>query len=224
MPQLEVNVDVFAYHGPAPREGAPRPLLFAERCQVVDLPDDEAERARTLLVGQVYPDPLGGAGVVRRLEPAGVEAGAKSAGEDEVARWNEERARLRAELARLEANAPLVARAAPAPITSRADIPAPALPPSITGVRNLPPMVGAAFQPAARTEEATTGAPAAPSIDVSTSSAERVVAYVNQYPEQLDAVEAAEQGRRGGPRRTVTEVIETHRRRTAEREGAGEGE
>jgi hypothetical protein len=202
VPKLEVNVDSFAYHGPAPAQGQPRPLLFAHRGQVVDLPEDEAQRARDLMVGQVYPDPAGGGGSVRRLEPAGIPAGAKSAAVEAVAEWNAERERLRADLARLEANAPLVARDEPAP-TRTATIGAPSLPPSLTGVRVAPPMVGGR-----------SGTPE-PADD---ARAETVVAFLNQHPDQLDAVDAAEQNRKGGPRKTVIEAIENHRRAATERE------
>lgn len=211
--QLEVNVDSFAYHGPAPREGAARPLLFATRGQVVTLDDDEAARARTLLVGQVYADPLGGSGAVRRLEPAAINAGAQSATTDELAEWNDKRAKLRAELARLEASAPLAARDAPA--TAQSTVTAPALPASLTGVRNVAPMVGGTS-----TGSVTTGA-TPPAIDLSNATAEQVVAYIGQYPEQLEAVDAAEQERRGGPRKTVTDVIATHRRVAEERSAGG---
>lgn len=214
MPTLEVNVDSFAYHGPAPREGAERPLLFATRGQVVELDDDEAARARALLVGQVYADPTGGTTVPRRLEPAAIDAGARAAASDDLTEFNNRRRQLLDELARLDASAPLGGPVA-AGATAQSTITAPALPPSITGVRNLPPMTATGDVSA---EVATTGA-TPPSIDVAGATAEQVVAYLGQYPEQVDAVEAAEQERKGGPRKTVTEVAATIRR-TAEERGA----
>lgn len=210
--QIEVNVDSFAYHGRAPREGAARPLLFAGQGDVVTLEDDEAERARALLVGKVYADPLGGGGSVRRLEPAAIDVGAQSATGDELTAWNAKRAELRAELARLEANAPLVARAPAEPMTARSTVDAPLLPPSVTGVRQVAPM---------GSDVATAGAGTPTSIDLNTASAAQVVAHLNQYPGQIDAIAAAEEERRGGPRKAVTEVIATHRRVAEERRTDG---
>jgi hypothetical protein len=153
MTQVRINADIVSWLETNPVPNQPAVSVVASFGEVVDIPDDQVARLRTLTSRRFYTDPRTGvANGLARLEPVVVDAGETEAAEaEERTSIDTEVAELQARIAELQTRRPPAVSAAAA---------ASALPvvlsPATTGTVLLP----AGGTPSTAEEAAAAGMPA----------------------------------------------------------------
>lgn len=206
--EVLINADVASWGDPNPVPNQPPVYRSAFRGETVTMPAGEAERLSRVMVRRHYPAPAGGPGATQaRDEPAVLDPNAPKAEADEREAMSARIAELEAELARMRAELP---PAPPAPPTPAA-VAGVSLPPSVTGVR-LPPNVdvGVAGTIGVTADAPGPGVTVEDSTRFSSMTVEETVTHLNQHPEDVDAIAAAENSR-PRPRTGVLEAVEAIR-------------
>jgi len=212
--QARINAHAAGWNDAPPAPNLPAPYRSGRRGEVVTMPAAEFERLSAVTVNVHYPDPRPGAvGTVARPEPAVVDPDAAVAEVEEAQTMRGRIAELETELATLRAQEPPSGSPVAAGPLAAAAVEV-ALPPSVTGVR-LPAAADVGIVGTTGLE-GLAGEPS--SAALGTMTAEQAVAYLNQNPERVDDVAAAEAAR-PRPRVGVMEALQQVREARAETSG-----